>query len=566
MVREDDLDYEQQREANIRANQELLSSLGIAPVTNKAATRSSDAGVKPHRWATVAAGEGVGLKRQTRNSARPSETTQQHIEKDTDKDTDEAADGEGGDGDYEAQRAANIRANLELMMSLGLYQTSSTLNPKPAASKAGSKVKTNSSSTSSSSRTAAVERPKRITRSVSRTLDSPRKTSNSRMKRTFSDDFIHPSSKHSRRNSYTPSEEVDSDSDEYTSSYRARRANPFARRCLNPSSRNYRSALELQRSSERLGVRVYDPKRFGSIPGIPIGTWWEKRIHCSTDSIHAPTVAGISGDASLGCWSICLSGGYEDDIDSGEFFTYTGSGGRDLKGTKQNPKNLRTAPQSKDQSWDGKNAALKKSVETGKPVRVVRGYKGANEFCPKEGYVYSGLYRVKEAWMEKGASGFMVCRFKFERLAGQDALPTFDHTVEEDEVEEEEEGGEEANEQEDGEEDEIRQVTQREIRLLNRTKSTPPKADTIDLTSPSPPPSDPLPKPTSPHPQEPFDRSAYLIIPSSSSCSSSDEDEEVQMQLELHPSPSVESLAKSVAAEQSWRPILSRSRLMKRSY
>ncbi|CAG8606691.1 18080_t:CDS:2 [Dentiscutata erythropus] len=35
-------------------------------------------------------------------------------------------------------------------------------------------------------------------------------------------------------------------------------------------------------------------------------------------------------------WSIALSGGYEDED--------TGSGGRDLKGTKVNPKNLRIAP------------------------------------------------------------------------------------------------------------------------------------------------------------------------------------------------------------------------------
>jgi hypothetical protein len=30
--------------------------------------------------------------------------------------------------------------------------------------------------------------------------------------------------------------------------------------------------------------------------------------------------------------SIVLSGGYEDDVDNGDEFTYTGSGGRELKG------------------------------------------------------------------------------------------------------------------------------------------------------------------------------------------------------------------------------------------
>lgn len=47
-------------------------------------------------------------------------------------------------------------------------------------------------------------------------------------------------------------------------------------------------------------------------------------------------------------------------VDLGVAFTYTGCGGRDLKGTKQNPKNLRTAPQTFDQSFDWSfNAALK---------------------------------------------------------------------------------------------------------------------------------------------------------------------------------------------------------------
>lgn len=49
-------------------------------------------------------------------------------------------------------------------------------------------------------------------------------------------------------------------------------------------------------------------------------------------------------------------------IDLGYAFTYTGCGGRDLKGTKQNPKNLRTAPQTSHQSFDNPlNAALKVS-------------------------------------------------------------------------------------------------------------------------------------------------------------------------------------------------------------
>ena len=54
-------------------------------------------------------------------------------------------------------------------------------------------------------------------------------------------------------------------------------------------------------------------------------------------------MAGIHGRESEGSYSIVLSGGYEDDEDDGDEFTYSGSGGRDLSGNK------RTAKQSYDQ-------------------------------------------------------------------------------------------------------------------------------------------------------------------------------------------------------------------------
>jgi E3 ubiquitin-protein ligase UHRF1 len=131
-----------------------------------------------------------------------------------------------------------------------------------------------------------------------------------------------------------------------------------------------------------------NPKTFGEIPGVVNGQWWVTRMEASRDGCHAPTVAGISGNEKEGCWSIALSGGYEDDVDEGYCFTYTGSGGRDLKGTKTNPKNLRTAPQSADQTLTGLNLALKVSCDHGKPIRVIRGFKGHSKWAPTEGYRY----------------------------------------------------------------------------------------------------------------------------------------------------------------------------------
>ena len=59
----------------------------------------------------------------------------------------------------------------------------------------------------------------------------------------------------------------------------------------------------------------------GSIPGVDVGTHWETRMACCYSGVHRPPVAGISGNEKEGCFSIALSGGYEDDVDLGECFT-----------------------------------------------------------------------------------------------------------------------------------------------------------------------------------------------------------------------------------------------------
>ncbi|KAH8929133.1 hypothetical protein BT69DRAFT_317652 [Atractiella rhizophila] len=178
-----------------------------------------------------------------------------------------------------------------------------------------------------------------------------------------------------------------------------------------------------QRLQSRLKAdKNRNPKVFGHIPGIEVGRTFAGRMEASQLSVHGPVVAGISGHETKGVWSVSLAGGYEDDIDLGYSFTFTGSGGRDLKGTKANPKNLRTAPQTMDQEFTKMNLALKRSVETGKPIRVLRGFKGHSPWAPETGYRYDGLYVCKKAWMEKGKAGFNVCRYALVRLEGQPPL------------------------------------------------------------------------------------------------------------------------------------------------
>ncbi|KAK0198429.1 PUA-like domain-containing protein [Armillaria mellea] len=176
--------------------------------------------------------------------------------------------------------------------------------------------------------------------------------------------------------------------------------------------------------------RKHDPKVYGSIPGIEVGTWWETRQACSIDAIHAPWVGGISASKD-GAYSVALSGGYDDDVDLGYAFTYTGSGGRDLKGTAAQPKNLRTAAQSSDQTFENT-----RSSENKKPIRVIRGYKLRSPYAPSEGYRYDGLYQVEKAWIEKGlnSGGHLVCKFAFKRLPGQPPLPRRDTSQDSTEV------------------------------------------------------------------------------------------------------------------------------------
>ncbi|XP_050407733.2 E3 ubiquitin-protein ligase UHRF1-like [Patella vulgata] len=171
---------------------------------------------------------------------------------------------------------------------------------------------------------------------------------------------------------------------------------------------------------------IVPPNHFGPIPGIEVGMMWKFRVQVSEAGVHRPHVAGIHGREDEGSYSIVLSGGYEDDHDGGDEFTYTGSGGRDLSGNK------RTAEQSCDQLLTRMNKALAKNCNAsinvkdgaeakdwkgGKPVRVVRNCKGRkhSKYAPEEGNRYDGIYKIVKYWPETGKSGFIVWRYLLRR-------------------------------------------------------------------------------------------------------------------------------------------------------
>ncbi|KOC67234.1 E3 ubiquitin-protein ligase UHRF1 [Habropoda laboriosa] len=171
---------------------------------------------------------------------------------------------------------------------------------------------------------------------------------------------------------------------------------------------------------------IVPPNHRGPIPGVEVGMCWMYRVQVSEVGVHRPHIAGIHGRATDCAYSIVLSGGYEDDIDNGDEFIYTGSGGRDLSGNK------RTAEQSCDQTLTRMNRALAVNCNAklnatvgataenwrgGIPVRVVRNFKLAkhSKYAPEEGNRYDGIYKVVKYYPDTGKSGFRVWRYLFRR-------------------------------------------------------------------------------------------------------------------------------------------------------
>ncbi|KAI5061530.1 hypothetical protein GOP47_0024035 [Adiantum capillus-veneris] len=156
--------------------------------------------------------------------------------------------------------------------------------------------------------------------------------------------------------------------------------------------------------------------------GVLVGETWEDRMECRQWGAHFPHVAGIAGQSDHGAQSVALSGGYEDDEDHGEWFLYTGSGGRDLSGNKRT-----NDKQSFDQKFDKSNLALKVSCKRGYPVRVVRSHKEKrSSYAPETGVRYDGIYRIEKCWRKNGIQGFKVCRYLFVRCDNEPAPWTSD--------------------------------------------------------------------------------------------------------------------------------------------
>lgn len=131
------------------------------------------------------------------------------------------------------------------------------------------------------------------------------------------------------------------------------------------------------------------------------GDTFVNRVELSLSGMHRPRRAGIGGTTADGAESIVLSGMYEDDVDLGDCVWYAGHGGR----------NAKTGRQTADQTLDRHNAALMRSHETGRLIRLIRGATLRNEFAPETGYRYEGLYRIESVERVRGKSGYWIWQF-----------------------------------------------------------------------------------------------------------------------------------------------------------
>ncbi|XP_012685480.2 E3 ubiquitin-protein ligase UHRF2 [Clupea harengus] len=171
---------------------------------------------------------------------------------------------------------------------------------------------------------------------------------------------------------------------------------------------------------------IVPSNHYGPIPGVPVGTTWKFRVQVSEAGVHRPHVGGIHGRSNDGSYSLVLAGGFEDEVDRGDEFTYTGSGGRDLSGNKRIGEHCfdqtlthmnRALALNCDAPLNDKDGAESRNWREGKPVRVVRSSKGRriSKYAPEEGNRYDGIYKVVKYWPEIGKCGFLVWRYLLRR-------------------------------------------------------------------------------------------------------------------------------------------------------
>ncbi|KAF7836285.1 histone-lysine N-methyltransferase, H3 lysine-9 specific SUVH1-like [Senna tora] len=157
------------------------------------------------------------------------------------------------------------------------------------------------------------------------------------------------------------------------------------------------------------GIRTNMKKRIGGVPGVEVGDIFYFRLELCVVGLHSQSMGGIDYTTIRGEYEdeavalgIVSSGKYDDHTEDSNILIYSGQGGE--KGD--------------DQKLERGNLALDRSSRRKNEVRVIRGMKDPANPNSKV-YLYDGLYKVQDTWIEKGKSGGGVFKYKFERIPGQ---------------------------------------------------------------------------------------------------------------------------------------------------
>ncbi|KAI9848226.1 MAG: hypothetical protein M1838_000614 [Thelocarpon superellum] len=156
-----------------------------------------------------------------------------------------------------------------------------------------------------------------------------------------------------------------------------------------------------------------DAKVFGN-NNLAVNAWWPRQICALRDGAHGARIGGIAGNADLGAYSIVVSSAYEGmDEDQGDWLIYSGSDSK----TNKDP-NV-TFPSHATQY-------LTRSLQTHRPVRVLRSSLGNRQYSPTSGIRYDGLYTVTRDIHAFNAAGGLYLKFRLDRQPNQAAV---DHSI-----------------------------------------------------------------------------------------------------------------------------------------
>lgn len=160
-------------------------------------------------------------------------------------------------------------------------------------------------------------------------------------------------------------------------------------------------------------IRANAVRRVGAIPGIEVGDIFYFRVELCLVGLHYPNMAGIDymnvkfgEEEESVAISIVSSGLHKDDETSDtDSLIYTGQGGGITK----------SGQQSDDQKLERGNLAMERSTHRGNDIRVIRSMSTPTSKV----YIYDGLYKIQDAWLDKGKAGFNIFKYKLGRLEGQ---------------------------------------------------------------------------------------------------------------------------------------------------